>query len=319
MIGARGPLAVRVLVTTVVLGFLVSRIELGGAVRVVARIDGPTWALLAVVVAADRLLAAGRWIVLVRVSGIDLPLAAGARLFFVSSFLGSFLPAGVGGDVARTWELANRTSRVAEALAVAVVDRWLGLVCVLLLGAVGTTLATGVDVDPRAAAALRVLLAAVLLAGLAGPLADRLAAVVLPGRWVSESVARLAGAVRRFWRRGPAVGVVVGLSFAMQTLRIVLAWLIGVGLAMDVPLAYYFVVMPIGIVLILLPISIGGFGPAQGLMIWMLRPAGVPDEVSFAMSTLYLLLGLAANVPGAFLFLDGARRRAARGPDPRMP
>lgn len=318
MIGARGPLAVRVLVTTVVLGFLVSRIELGGAVRVVARIDGPTWALLAAVVAADRLLAAGRWVVLVRVSGIDLPLAAGARLFFVSSFLGSFLPAGVGGDVARTWELANRTSRVAEALAVAVVDRWLGLACVLLLGVVGTTLATDVDVDPRAAAALHALLGAVLLAGLAGPLADRLAAAVLPAR-VPESVVLLAGAVRRFWRRGPAIGVVVGLSFAMQTLRILLAWLIGVGLAMDVPLSYYFVVMPIGIVLILLPISIGGFGPAQGLIIWMLRPAGVPDEVSFAMSTLYLLLGLAANVPGAFLFLNGARRHAARGPDPRIP
>lgn len=308
MSGARGPLAVRILVTTVVLGFLVSRIELGGAVRVVARIDGSMWALLVAVVAADRLLAAGRWVVLVRVSGIDLPVAAGARLFFVSSFLGSFLPAGVGGDVARTWELANRTSRIAEALAVAVVDRWLGLACVLLLGVIGTMLATDVEVDSRAAAALRALLGAVLLAGLAGPLANRLAAVVLPARRVSESVVRLAGAVRRFWRRGPAVGVVVGLSFAMQTLRIVLAWLIGVGLAMDVPLAYYFVVMPIGIVLILLPISIGGFGPAQGLIIWMLRPAGVPDEVSFAMSTLYLLLGLAANIPGAILFLDSFRR-----------
>ena len=307
MIGTRGPLAVRILVTTIVLGFLVSRIELGDAVRVVARIDGPMWALLIAVVVADRLLAAGRWVVLVRVSGIDLPVVVGARLFFVSSFLGSFLPAG-GGDIVRTWELANRTSRTSEALAVAVVDRWLGLACLLLLGVIGTTLATDVDVDSRAAVALHALLGAVLLAGLAGSLADRLAAVVLPARWVSESVVRLAGTIRRFWRRGPAIGVVVGLSFAMQTLRIVLAWLIGVGLAMDVPLVYYFVVMPIAILSILLPISIGGFGPVQSLSIWMFRPAGVSDEVSFAMSTLYLLLGLGTNIPAAFLFLNSSRQ-----------
>ena len=61
--------------------------------------------------------------------------------------------------------------------------------------------------------------------------------------------------------------------------------------------------MPIGIVLILLPVSIGGFGPAQGVIIWMFRPLQVPDAVSFAMSTLFILLGFAANLPGAVLYL----------------
>ncbi len=78
-------------------------------------------------------------------------------------------------------------------------------------------------------------------------------------------------------------------------------------MGIDVPLAYYFVVMPLGIVLILLPISIGGFGPAQGVIIWMLRPLQVPDPVSFAMSTLFILLGFAANLPGAALYLRQKR------------
>ena len=308
MIAAFGLLSFRLLVTVLVLGYLASGIEPGEVLRVVAGIERPMWALLVAVVLIDRLLAAGRWLLLVRASGIDLPPWLGVRLFLVSSFLGSVLPAGVGGDVARAWELANRTGHTGEALAVTVVDRWLGLASVLAIGAVGTTLRTDVQVDPRVAAALYVLLGGVLLAGAAGLLADRLAAAVLPAGRALRVISRPVGVIRRFPRHGSAVALVVASSFAMQTLRIVLAWLIGVGLEMDVPLAYYLVIMPIGIVSILLPISIGGFGPAQGLVIWMLRPAGVPDELSFAMSTLYLGLGLVANLPGAVLFLHSRRR-----------
>ena len=302
MIRALGPLSLRTLVTTLVLGYLASRIDLRGVVQVVARIDAAWWALLVMVTAVDRVLAAGRWLVLVRASGITLPALTAARLFFVSLFLGSFLPAGVGGDIARTWELATRTGHPGQALAVAAVDRWLGLASVVVLGALSLTAGSGLPIDPRVASAVYGLLGVVLLAGLAGIIADRLAATVLPDRWAA-AVVSVTGAVRRFRRRKAAVGLVVGLSVAAQVLRILLAWLIGVGLAIDIPLAYYFVVMPIGIVLILLPISIAGLGPAQGVIIWMLRPAGVPDELSFAMSTLFVLLGVAANLPGAVLFL----------------
>ena len=308
MIKAFGLLSVRLLVTILVLVYLASGIESGEVVRAVTRIEQPMWLLLVTVVVVDRLLAAGRWLLLVRASGVELPTWFGARLFLVSSFLGSLLPAGVGGDVARAWELANRTGHSGQALAVTVADRWLGLAAVLAIGVVGTTLTIEVHVDPRLVATLHVLFAGVLLAGLGGLLGDRLAAALLPVGRVQRVVSRPVRVIRQFPRHGSAISLVIGLSFATQTLRIMLAWLIGVGLAMEVPLAYYFVIMPIGIVSILLPISIGGFGPAQGLIIWMLRPAGVPDELSFAMSTLYLCLGLVANLPGAVLFLHSRRR-----------
>ena len=307
MIRARGPLATRTLVTVLVLAWLGSRLDPAGVVEAVARIDGAVWALLALVTAADRALATARWLLLVRASGFDLPVRSGARLFLVSSFLGSFLPAGVGGDIARTWELATRTGRPGRAVAVAAVDRWLGLASVLALGAAGLVLVDGLPIDPRLAGAVHVLLGAVLLAGLAGRLAERTAAAVLPARWAAAAAA-VIGAVREFLGRRAAVGLVVGLSFAAQVVRVLLAWLIGVGLAIDIPLSYYFVVMPIGIVLILLPISVAGLGPAQGAVMWMLRPAGVPDELSFAMSTLFVLLGVAGNLPGAVLFLRSRPR-----------
>ncbi len=291
----------RLAITVGVLAYVGSGIDLGGVARAVVRMDGSTWILLLITTAADRALAAGRWVVLVRSANIELPVLAGVRLFLVSSFLGSMLPAGIGGDLARTWELASRTGRPGEALGIAVLDRWLGLASVLALGALGVALGGDLAIDPRVDVAVYACLAVVLVAGVAAGLADRVAGFVLPSRWATP-VARAVAGLRRL-RRGPAMGLVVALSVATQVLRIVVAWVVGIGMSIDVPLIYYFAVMPIAILLILLPISIGGFGPAQGAMVWMLRPAGVAAEVSFAMSTVYIALGLVGNLPGGLLFL----------------
>ena len=72
------------------------------------------------------------------------------------------------------------------------------------------------------------------------------------------------------------------------------------------PLAYYFVFMPIGLLMLLLPISVSGFGLPQGAIVWLLQPVGVPTVTAFALSTLIVLSGIAGNLPGAWLYL---RRR----------
>ena len=61
--------------------------------------------------------------------------------------------------------------------------------------------------------------------------------------------------------------------------------------------------MPLGLLMLLLPISVSGFGLPQGVFVWMLRPVGVPDEASFALSTLIIVTGLAGNIPGLALWL----------------
>jgi hypothetical protein len=96
---------------------------------------------------------------------------------------------------------------------------------------------------------------------------------------------------------------VMGWSLIVQLLRIAEAYLLGLGLRITVPFAYYLLVMPIGLLMLLLPVSISGFGLPQGVIVWLLRPVGVDDERSFALSTLIVLTGLAGNLPGLFLWL----------------
>ena len=98
------------------------------------------------------------------------------------------------------------------------------------------------------------------------------------------------------------------LSVIVQIVRVTQAYVLGNGLGIDVDFSYYLAFMPVGILAILLPISIGGFGVAQGVIVWLLRPVGVPDAQSFALSTLYLLTGLVSTLPGALLYLRSRSR-----------
>ena len=63
---------------------------------------------------------------------------------------------------------------------------------------------------------------------------------------------------------------------------------------------------------LMLPISVNGFGIPQGIIVWLLRPVGVSSTDAFALSTLIVLSGIVANLPGAWLYLRAERAPGVR-------
>jgi len=92
-------------------------------------------------------------------------------------------------------------------------------------------------------------------------------------------------------------------------LRIVQAYVLALGLGMTVPFGYFLLFMPAGLLMLLLPVSISGFGVPQAAIVWMLQPAGVPESTALALSTLIVLTGLAGNLPGLLLWVRARKNR----------
>ena len=124
---------IRLAITAVILALLARGIDFGDAARAIASIDLRFLALVLGLVAVDRCVMIWRWILLLRSSGIAITNAAAARLFLVSSFVGSFLPAGVGADAARAYGLARENASGSEALASVAVDRVLGVMSITVM------------------------------------------------------------------------------------------------------------------------------------------------------------------------------------------
>jgi glycosyltransferase 2 family protein len=303
----------RLAVTAAILAWLATRIDMAAAARAVVSVSLPHLAAVLALVAVDRGVMVWRWILLLRARGVPVAAAQAARVFLVSSFVGSFLPAGIGGDAARAWSLAQITSRAGDALASVMVDRLLGVLSLAAMGVAGLLAWT-----PDGAGVGRVLAAVAILAAacVAAFWADAMIRAVVPdirhSGAVTRRLLRVADAMAAYRAHRGTLVTVMAWSLVVQLLRITQAWWLGLGLGLTVPFGYYLVVMPLGLLALLLPVSVSGFGVPQGVIVWLLRPQGVSDPLAFALSTLIVLTGLAGNLPGLWLYLRG--RRAVSGP-----
>lgn len=299
----------RLAITAAILAYLATRIDMAEAARATAAVSRPHLVLVLMMVGLDRAVMILRWVLLLRASGNPISIADATRLFLVSSFVGSFLPAGVGADAARAYGLARENTSGSEALASVAVDRLLGVVSLVLMAIIGVIAwAPEGRTDWRIAAGIVV----ALMACVTVFWANEWMRWIVPARrhegFFARRVLRLTDAVGRYRdRRGVLVHVLVW-SIVVQVMRITQAYVLAIGLGMTVPFTYFLLFMPLGLLMLLLPISISGFGLPQAMIVWLLQPMGVPDIQSLALSTLIILTGLAGNAPGLYLWLRKSSR-----------
>jgi uncharacterized protein (TIRG00374 family) len=297
----------RLAITAIILAILAMGIDMGDAARAIAAIDLRYLALVLGLVAIDRTVMILRWVLLLRASGIVITTGDAARLFLVSSFVGSFLPAGVGADAARAYGLARESTTGSEALASVAVDRILGVFSIVVMSMVGVLAWAPAREDWRIAVAILALTIACSAVFWASDWLRWAIPDAHHDHSIARRVLRLSDAVGRYRGRSGVLAHVMAWSLFVQLLRITQAYFLGLGLGLTVPYSYYLLFMPLGLLMLLLPISVSGFGVPQGAIVWLLRPVGVPDAQSFALSTLIVLTGLAGNLPGLWLWLRQRR------------
>ena len=92
------------------------------------------------------------------------------------------------------------------------------------------------------------------------------------------------------------------------------AYCLGRALAIDVPLGTYFVLIPVVLLVMLLPITVNGLGTSQVAFSTLFGQAGVAAPQAVALSILFVALGIVGNLPGSLLYAFDADRPGAREP-----
>ena len=260
-------------------------------------------------VLADRTLMAYRWLVLLRpVAGAGhLSLGAVMRIFFLSTFVGTFLPASVGGDAVRAVMLSREHVPAGASVASVFMDRMLGVLSVLLMAALGLVFARQLAGHPAILAALAVTFALCAVtalvvfsrpaAGMAGWVIDR-----IPSAIVTRVGRSLVDAIQIYATSHHELLNVLASSIGVQLLRIVQAWLLGLALGITAPITAYAAFIPLILLVMLLPITVNGLGTSQAAFVWFFAQVGVPSPPAFALSILFVALGIVGNLPGGVLY-----------------
>jgi uncharacterized protein (TIRG00374 family) len=312
---------VRLLVATGLTAYILWKIHPAQAWQAARGADW-RWILAAVLlVLADRALNAYRWVVLLR------PLASAAhvalwpimRIFFVSTFVGTFLPAGVGDAAVRAYSLSRLNVPAAAAVASVFMDRMLGVLSILMMAAAGLFFARDLAAQPVVVVALLGTLGACAVTALvvfsrtAADLTSSLLRLA-PSRRLERIGRSLLDAIRSYSTSHRELLNVLGGSLGVQVLRIVQAWCLGLALGVAAPGGAYFAFIPLILLIMLVPVTVYGIGTSQ-LAFLLFARVGVPDAQSFAMSVLFLGLGVFGNLPGLALYLTGAGARQDAGSD----
>jgi glycosyltransferase 2 family protein len=282
-----------------------------GAVARTAAHAGLRWIALAIALTIlDRVLMAYRWLVLLcPLDAADRPpFRPVMRVFFTSTFVGTFLPGG-GADLVRAYGLSRLNVPAGRALASVLMDRLLGVLAIVLIGVAGLLLARGRGLTLNLTIELAFL--ATASGCVAGGLVVFSETVATFAQRVSERlpfavVRRVAGevtqATRAYARFHRELAIVLTGSIGVQVLRVLQAYCLGRALSIAAPLAVYFAFVPLILLIILLPVSINGIGTAQVAFVWFFSRAATPQAEAFALSVLYLALGVVGNLPGGFLY-----------------
>lgn len=273
---------------------------------------GPLIAAVVLVI-VDRTLMAARWLWLLGPftrrleGGHTVGLGTVLHVFFVSTFVGTFLPASIGMDAVRATAMTRVGVPMADAVGSVFMDRVLGILSLLVMAAAGLWL--GRELPARgavlAALALTALGCAVVAAAVFSTrVATRLTALLrrLPWPRVHRIGTAVLEAVQRYAAHHGILATVTAASVGVQVLRVLQAWCLGLGLGLGAPLSAYFAFVPLALLVMLLPVTVNGLGTSQAAFVLFFAAAGVAAPGAFALSVLFVALGVVGNLPGGILW-----------------
>lgn len=250
-----------------------------------------------------------RWQLLLDAQHVRLPARALAESFWVALFFNNFLPSNIGGDVVRIADTSRQAGSKTLATTIIFVDRVLGLLALLSVGALGALSARAVGIDiPGTAwieAGALAALALCLLLFFAPSLLDLGFAPVraFGSPWVIERLRTLQQTLARFRAQPSALaGALVG-AVLVQGVIVAFYTLTARSLSIPLPLVMAAVLVPVALVVQMAPVSINGFGVREAVFSFFFVRFGLSVEGAVAVSLLGTALIMLFSLGGGALFL----------------
>jgi uncharacterized membrane protein YbhN (UPF0104 family) len=292
-------LTLKAALSVALLYFSLRLVDIGTVATRLSRLD-PGWGALgmAALVVQTGLLAL-RWHRILNRCGADLPVARMIRFVMIANFFNQTLPSSFGGDFVRIW-LAGKATNWRAATYSVFLDRVVGLVALAAMVVACLPWSLQLVRDPVGRAALLViglgsLAAALVFVGLAW---ERLSILQ---RWSPTRHLAATANVALHILRSPSALVPIGaFSVLIHLLTAVAAWCAARAVGADLPLLdALFLVLPVVLILVV-PISIAGWGVRESAMVAAFSYAGLPQSDGLIVSLLIgagaLLLGVAGGV-----------------------
>lgn len=294
-----------------ILYLLLSRVDYGQMMVLLPGLALPYFTLGLLLFLLDRVLMSHRWQVLLKAGGTSVPLMEIVRLYFMTSFLGMFVPSSLAPDAMRAYLATKYDGSPAFAVSSVFVDRFIGF---LTLAAVAlgscAVLAWSGESEILTPAMIVVILAP--FAALVGWLIfHNVLWRLLEHLSTFSAVARIHRFLLDFYRamtsyrqKAREVLRVAGLCFVNHLLFILVVYTMSLSLHLDVFWVHLCIFVPLVTFVTLVPVSVGGLGVQEGAYVYLLMRSGLSVQEAFAVALLVRVVTTIGCLPGGLLYLS---------------
>lgn len=297
--------------------WLLSQSDLGAFAGVLGRTDAALFAAAAGFFVLSNVLGAGQWYLLLRGQSLAVSPGQTAVVYWVGVFFNNLLPGNIGGDAVRIYDVRRLTGATGRAAAATFMDRFIGLfsTCCLALGACALVAEVRRPGLVTLLATVWLTLAGLLAMGMSRRLGRvrGFLGLLLPRR-LGAGVERLRAAIAVYREQTGLLAAAWAVSLGVQFSRILVYWAAGLAVGLDVGLRYFMGFQPAAAIVAALPISVGGLGVREGVLVELFGSVGVEESLAFAASLLGYAAGICASALGGIAFV---LRRTGPRSEPR--
>ena len=253
---------------------------------------------------------ATRWKLLLRVQGVTASLFTLIKSMMVAIFFNNFLPSTIGGDAMRaydTWKLGGDKT---QSVSIVFIDRLFGVFTLFILALLALLLtSTGISFIPN----IKFWILMAVAAGFIG-----IYILFFQARPISQFLHRHAQTkpnllIRLVEKIFDVFAVYNGkpgvlfsallLSLLLQINVILHYYLLALSLGIDIPLQAMFIIVPVAIVVMMMPVSINAIGVREAIFVTMFGLYGVSNADALAFAWISFILITVLGIIGGLVFM----------------
>ncbi|MEE2840046.1 MAG: lysylphosphatidylglycerol synthase transmembrane domain-containing protein [Acidobacteriota bacterium] len=308
MISYRTKVAIKILITLALLGFLAYQMDLNVLVKILLSAN-PVFILLgAFIQFTSMFLGVVRWQTILRNFGINSRLVPLIKITFIGYFFNLFLPSGIGGDFFRSYYLAKQEDRgMSTTVTTTILERSAGL-CALLI--IGTSFAALQDIRVEGVRLFYVFLIMITL--------YLLGILVLFHSWMHRRIssflikrnlehleARMElvyQGLNELRRNKGSILKALVLSLGIQFLSVFIVWVAAQAIQIEASFGVFLIFVPLINLSIMVPLTINGIGLRESLFYLLFSQIGLPVEMAVGLSLVTFALYILTASPGLVIY-----------------
>jgi len=268
------------------------------------------WLVVAFMIGAvfGLLISAIRWKILIQAQGDSVPLGFLYMSYWVGIFFNNFLPTRVGGDVVRMWDGSRYSKSFTKSSAIVVVERLSGIIVLFFFALIAALFRLDMAKDfPMVWIALAIgFIGLAILFLFLLPFTRRLLEKMPQKKMLirtTEKILLFRETILFYKNKKKALLQALLCAFLLQVNVIIFYYLIGKALALEIPFLDYFIFIPVVHLILLVPITINGFGLRELSYSEIFRFYGFLPQTAIAFAWIDVGLFLIGGIIGAVIYI----------------